>query len=109
LASTPPLLDHRRTDPVALYEYRCSDCGIFERSMPMGTATSSAVCPTCGRDATRVFSVPMTYRTPAPLAAMLAREEASRDYPEVVGRVPSRNRSRRPAASKDVLARLPKP
>jgi putative FmdB family regulatory protein len=93
---------------VAIYEYRCSDCGIFERSMPMGTATESAVCPTCGRDANRVFSVPMASRTPKPLAAMLAREEASRDYPEIVGRVPSWRRPRRPAASQDLLARLPK-
>jgi len=93
---------------VAVYEYRCSDCGIFERSMPMGTATRSARCPSCGRDANRVFSVPMTYRTPKPLAAMLAREEASRDYPEIVDRVPPRRRRPRPAASQDVLARLPK-
>ena len=93
---------------MATYEYRCSDCGIFERSMPMGTATESARCPTCGGDGSRVFSVPMTYRTPKSLAAMLAREEASRDHPEVVDRVPSRTRPRRPAASKDVLARLPK-
>ena len=93
---------------MATYEYRCSDCGIFERSMPMGTATESAVCPTCGRDANRVFSVPMTYRTPGPLAATLAREEASRDHPEVVDRVPSSNPPRRPATSPDVLARLPK-
>jgi putative FmdB family regulatory protein len=93
---------------VATYEYRCSDCGIFGRSMPMGTATKSAMCPTCGRDANRVFSVPMTYRTPGSLATMLAREEASRDHPEVVERVPPHSRPRRPAASQDVLARLPK-
>ncbi len=94
-----------RTERVAIYEYRCSDCGIFERSMPMGTATESANCPTCGRDANRVFSEPMTYRTPKPLAATLAREEASRDHPEVVERVPASSRHRRPAASQDLLAR----
>jgi putative FmdB family regulatory protein len=93
---------------VATYEYRCSDCGIFEKSMPMGTATESARCPTCGDDGNRVFSVPMTYRTPGSLAAMLAREEASRDRPEVVDRVPSGTRPRRPAASQDLLARLSK-
>jgi putative FmdB family regulatory protein len=93
---------------VAIYEYRCSDCGIFERSMPMGTATEFGVCPTCGRESNRVFSVPMTYRTPKSLAAILAREEASRDHPEVVDRVPSRTRPRPPAAPQDLLARLPK-
>jgi putative FmdB family regulatory protein len=94
---------------VAIYEYRCRDHGSFERSLPMGTATRSSACPTCGGDANRVFSAPMTSRTPGPLAAMLAREEASRDHPEVVTSVPPRNRPRRPAASPDVLARLPKP
>lgn len=93
---------------MATYEYRCSDCGTFERSMPMGTATQRATCPTCARGAKRVFSVPMTYRTSQPLATMLAREEASRDYPEIVERVPPPSRPRRPAASQDVLARLPK-
>jgi hypothetical protein len=50
----------------------------------------------------------MTYRTPKSLAAMLPREEASRDYPEVVDRVSARSRSRRLEASQDVLARSPK-
>jgi putative FmdB family regulatory protein len=94
---------------VATYEYRCSDCGTFDRSLPMGTARESARCPTCGRESHRVFSVPMTGpRTPDRLAAMLAREEASRDYPEVVDRVPSRARPRGLAASQDAPARLPK-
>lgn len=97
-----------RTDQVATYEYHCDDCGTFERSMPMGSATQSAICPTCGRDGKRVFSVPMTYRTPESLAAMLTREEASRDYPEVIERVPPTNRPRHPTASQDLLARLPK-
>ncbi|HEX2156168.1 MAG TPA: zinc ribbon domain-containing protein [Actinomycetes bacterium] len=94
---------------MATYEYRCEDCGGFEQRMAMGTATASAACPTCGRDAQRVFSVPMTSRTPRPLATMLAREEASRDYPEVVDRLPPRRRPRRSAPPNPALARLPKP
>lgn len=93
---------------MAIYEYRCVECGTFERSMPMGTATPSASCPACGRDGNRVFSAPMTSRTPGRLTEAFAREEASRDYPEVVDRVPPRARPKRPVASKDVLARLPK-
>jgi putative FmdB family regulatory protein len=94
---------------VATYEYRCDDCGGFEQRMTMGTATASAPCPTCGRNAKRIFSVPMTYRTPKPLATMLAREEASRDYPEVVDRPPPHRRPRRSSAPDPSLARLPKP
>ncbi len=93
---------------MATYEYRCANCGPFEQRMPMGTATAVAVCPTCGREARRIFSVPMTYRTPKPLATMLAREEASRDDPEVVDRVPPR-RPRRPTSQNPALVRLPRP
>jgi putative FmdB family regulatory protein len=93
---------------VAIYEYRCGDCGIFERSMPMGTAPDEVACSMCGHDAKRVFSVPMNYRLAKPVATMLAREEASRDYPEVVDRVPSRRTPSRPTAHNPVLARLPK-
>jgi putative FmdB family regulatory protein len=94
---------------VATYEYRCGDCGGFEQRMPMGSAMESLACPKCGRDAKRIFSVPMTYRTPRRLARMLAREEASRDYPEVVDRLPARRRPRRSTPPNPALARLPKP
>jgi putative FmdB family regulatory protein len=95
LASTPPKRFNQE-GRVATYEYRCGDCGTFEQSMPMGTAPGGVACPVCGRHAKRVFSAPMTYRLSKPLATMLAREEASRDYPEVVDRVPPR-RPPRPA------------
>ena len=94
---------------MATYDYRCGDCGCFEQRMPMGTAMATVACPSCGRDARRIFAVPMTYRTPKPLATMLAREEASRDYPQVVDRVPPRRRPRRPTSPSPALARLPRP
>jgi putative FmdB family regulatory protein len=94
---------------VAVYDYRCDDCGRFEQRMPMGTATAAVACPSCGQDAKRIFAVPMTNRTPKPLARMLAREEASRDYPQVVNRLPPRWRPRRSTPPNPALARLPKP
>ena len=94
---------------MAIYDYCCGDCGRFEQRMPMGTATATVACPSCGRDAKRIFAVPMTYRTPKPLARMLAREEASRDYPQVVNRLPPRWRPRRSTPPNPALARLPKP
>jgi putative FmdB family regulatory protein len=93
---------------VAIYDYRCDDCGHFEQQMPMGTATAIVACPSCGQNAKRLFAVPMTYRTSKPLATMLAREEASRDYPEVVDRVPPRRRSR-PTPPNPAHAQLPRP
>src|SRR5215207_11426458 len=105
---TPPIVAPWE-DSVAIYDYGCDDCGSFEQRMPMGTATATVACPSCGRDAKRIFAVPMTYRTPRPLAGMLAREEASRDYPQVVDRAPPRRRPRRPASPNPALTRLPKP
>jgi putative FmdB family regulatory protein len=92
---------------MATYDYRCPSCGTFEQRATMGTAAPVTTCPTCGQDARRVFSPPLTSRTPQPLAAALAREEASRDAPEVVHRVPPKAgpppRPRHPAQ-----ARLPR-
>jgi putative FmdB family regulatory protein len=42
------------------YDYRCGNDGVFELDLPMGTAPSSAPCPECGGDASRVFSAPLT-------------------------------------------------
>ena len=93
---------------MATYVYRCPDCGPWEVRLPMGSAGSTAACPGCGGAAPRRYTPPLLSRTPGPLAAMLAREEASRDQPEVVNRVPAAARSRRPVASQELLARLPK-
>jgi putative FmdB family regulatory protein len=94
---------------VAIYDYRCDDCGCFEQRMPMGTATATVACPSCGQDAKRIFAVPMTYRMSKPLASILAREEASRDDPQVVDRLPPRRRPRRSTPPNPALARLPRP
>ena len=93
---------------MATYDYRCGDCGNFEQRMPMCTATTTVACPICVLDAKRIFAVPMTYRTPKPLATMLAREEASRDYPQVVHRVPPRQQPR-PTPPNPAHVRLPRP
>jgi putative FmdB family regulatory protein len=90
---------------VATYDYRCGDCGCFEQRMPMGTAMATVACPSCGRDAKRIFSVPMMYPTPKPLARMLAREEARRGMISGVDCVAIRKRRYSPelVAPKPVL------
>ena len=43
---------------MALYEYRCGDCGNeFEQRRPMSEADSPAACLACGKDAARLPSV----------------------------------------------------
>jgi putative FmdB family regulatory protein len=91
------------------YEYRCVDCGVFEEHRPMGAATESATSPCCGGDAKRVFSPPMIHQLPGQLSAMLAREEKSRDVPEVVSQPPPRPARRRAAdRSNPALRGLPR-
>lgn len=45
---------------MASYDYRCERDGVFELTMPMGTAPSNAPCPECGEDAPRSFTAPLT-------------------------------------------------
>jgi putative FmdB family regulatory protein len=89
------------------YEFRCPQCGVFARSLPMATVTPSVACPGCGGPATRVYTPPMTPRTPSPLARLRATEEASSDAPRVVSEPPKVARRARPPHP--ALARLPKP
>ena len=83
---------------MATYEYRCFQCGVIERDVTWGSASASVTCSTCGREARRVYSPPMVYRTAKPVARALEREEKSRDEPEVVTQVPLSSRQP-PAAS----------
>lgn len=83
---------------MATYEYRCFQCGVIERDLTWGSAPTSLTCSSCGREARRVYSPPMVYRTAKPVNRALEREEKSRDEPEVVTQVPPSNRQP-PAAS----------
>lgn len=42
---------------MALYEYKCSEHGSFDRFQPMFSEHTSD-CPECGAEARRIFSVP---------------------------------------------------
>ncbi|GAA5083860.1 hypothetical protein GCM10023259_094750 [Thermocatellispora tengchongensis] len=72
----------------------------------MGTAPEDFECAKCHRAAARVFSAPHLARMPSGLAAALAREEQSREAPQVVTEVPGRRRERPPHPA---LGRLPRP
>lgn len=79
---------------MAVYEYRCPECGVFEAEHAMGTAPPWDDCATCGSIARRAYSAPNLSRTPRALAEALTRAEKSRDEPEVVSSVPPRRRTR---------------
>ncbi|HET6690482.1 MAG TPA: zinc ribbon domain-containing protein [Miltoncostaeaceae bacterium] len=45
---------------MATYDYRCERDGVFELTLPIGTAPTDAPCPECGEEAPRIFSAPLT-------------------------------------------------
>jgi putative FmdB family regulatory protein len=42
-----------------LYEYKCSECGVFDEWKTIAEYNKPANCPTCQKQATRLFSPPM--------------------------------------------------
>jgi putative FmdB family regulatory protein len=90
------------------YSYRCTICGPFDVSRPLGEAQADEPCQACGGRARRVFTAPRLNRTPAALTRALRAQEASAHEPRVVGGVPaSRRRSVAPMDPRNAL--LPKP
>ncbi|TDT98103.1 putative FmdB family regulatory protein [Streptomyces sp. 846.5] len=93
---------------MATYRYRCTECGSFDVTRPIGEARPEEPCQTCGDQARRVFTPPMIARTPVALAHALHTQEASAHEPRVVGAVlAARRRPAPPADPRHAL--LPKP
>lgn len=69
-----------------VYEFVCEDCGPFEQRRPFAEAGERMACPSCGREARRVYSMPNTRRVPAALSGAMDRAEKSAHEPEVVRR-----------------------
>jgi putative FmdB family regulatory protein len=67
-----------------VYVFSCSDCGSFELSRPMADVGRAARCPTCLREARRVFTSPRLARLATPMRRVLETEEASAHEPQVV-------------------------
>ena len=51
-----------------VYEYRCPECGSFDRTCAMDEARQPANCPTCAAPARRAYTVPGTRTRTGPLA-----------------------------------------
>jgi putative FmdB family regulatory protein len=66
-----------------VYVFTCHECGTFELSRPMAETGKAAQCPTCLREARRVFTPPGLMRLAAPVRQALETEEASAHEPRV--------------------------
>ncbi|MFB4306810.1 FmdB family zinc ribbon protein [Actinomadura sp. GTD37] len=93
---------------MAIYQYRCAECGPFDVSRPIGTAGPAEPCAACGGAAPRAFTPPLVARTSRPLARALDAQAASAHEPRVVGRVPAAPRRAAPPADPR-HALLPRP
>lgn len=95
---------------MAIYEYQCDQDGLFDKTMPLGTAPGSVPCTTCGGPARRVFSAPL-FRSASRSAWTTAMDHAnkSRYEPEVVSSLPSTGAPSRTLALTPKLRGLPRP
>ncbi|WP_156184684.1 FmdB family zinc ribbon protein [Allosalinactinospora lopnorensis] len=87
-----------------MYEYECSKCALIERRYPIGSAPGTDKCPTCGKEARRVYSPPYLNRTSRPVATALEQSYKSAHDPEVVKRDTSGTQQgeQRPAVNPEV-------
>jgi putative FmdB family regulatory protein len=92
---------------MAGYLYECGQCGPWEVQRPIGTAETTAGCPTCGAPGRRRYTPPLVSRTPAAVASARLREEGSRDAPIVTTNVP--RAAHRPAPRDPRWSALPRP
>jgi putative FmdB family regulatory protein len=67
-----------------VYVFTCHECGTFELSRPMAETGKAAQCPSCLREARRVFTPPGLTRLTRPVRQALETEEASAHEPRVV-------------------------
>jgi len=76
----------RERKRVAIYDFVCEDCGSFEQRRSFAESGAPAACPSCGREARRVYSMPNTRRMPGALSGAMNRAEKSAHEPEVIQR-----------------------
>ena len=91
------------------YQYRCGEHGDQDVRLPMGTATPTSPCPSCGAPMARVYGAPTLRRGSRAAAAAIERSAASAERPDVVAAPPPRVRPPRPAPANPLRARLPRP
>jgi putative FmdB family regulatory protein len=67
-----------------LYEYECSDHGVFEVRRSLAESAQPDACPVCDRASPRIVSAPAFRRLARSQVHALDRNERSRYEPKVV-------------------------
>ncbi len=65
-----------------IYDFVCEGCGPFEQWRSFAEAGELMMCPSCGEEARRIYSMPAAKRIPA-LSNAMHRAEKSAHEPEV--------------------------
>lgn len=79
-----------------IYEYQCTDHGLFEAERPMARSAEPAECPACSGAARRVLSAPRTALVPRATRTARDRNEQSQHAPQLLSRQTTQP-ARRPA------------
>jgi putative FmdB family regulatory protein len=66
-----------------LYEYDCSEHGLFDETRPMQRSSEPAPCPQCNLLAPRVLSATRTNLVPRAVSIARGRNEKSQHAPEI--------------------------
>ena len=80
-----------------LYEYDCSQHGVFESMHSMQNADEPERCPSCGAPAPRILSAPRLACIGANERIARDRNEKSRHEPRVAKKSAAKPKSERPA------------
>jgi putative FmdB family regulatory protein len=67
-----------------IYDFACEGCGPFEQWRSFAEAGEPMMCPSCGEEVRRIYSMPNTRRMPAALSSAMNRAEKSAHEPEVI-------------------------
>jgi putative FmdB family regulatory protein len=68
---------------VPKYEFLCEDCGPFEERRPFAEVGDPMMCPSCGEEARRVYSMPNLKTVSTALSNAMNRVEKSAHEPKV--------------------------
>ena len=66
-----------------IYEYECTEHGVFDELRPMSRSAEGAACPACQTLAPRVLSATRTSVVPRNVSTAISRNEKSQHAPEV--------------------------
>ncbi|CAM3064611.1 zinc ribbon domain-containing protein [Prescottella defluvii] len=101
----------RRKDAVIpLYQFRCAQCGPFDRHFPMATVPDSANCPECESDGRRQITGPRLGRGGSTPMRLLDATARSASEPTVVtGPGPGGRRAPQKTTTNPLHRKLPRP